>query len=272
MGGASGSQSSNSSSGYGESLSNTFGRSSSNSFADSFNQSDAFNRNMSTGDTFVDPAQDAARRNLFGQAQGAADADAATVAARRSLGATMPGLQSDFSALGAMTDPAAAAAGQKSALSSGLGHMFRTQINPAIEGDAIAAGGFGGGRQGVAQGVAAGEMANAYTQGAADIDAAAQARALQAAQMRSGLAGNMFDLGQGGVNAGLNTLGRLSEILGPATVLSRQRGYGEGGSTSTGGSTSRSRSQQRGGSTSKSFSGHSSKGKSASAGFSLFGS
>ena len=195
----------------------------------------------------------------------ATDPNAASSMAHQTVRKTMPGLQSDYDALGGMTDPTAAAAGQKAALSSGLGHMFRTQINPAIEGDAIAAGGFGGGRQGVAQGVAAGEMANAFTQGAADIDAAAQARALQAAQMRSGLAGNMFDIGQGAANAGLDQLGRLSQILGPATVLSRQRGSSVGGSSSRGGSTS------RGGSSSKSFSGHSSKGKSQSAGFSLFG-
>lgn len=78
---------------------------------------------------------------------------------------------------------------QMASLKSGLGAMFRDEINPAIKGNALGAGGFGGGRQGVAQGVAAGQLADTYAASHGDIMASARQSGLQGAGLMGQLGG-----------------------------------------------------------------------------------
>lgn len=119
---------------------------------------------------------------------------------------------------------------QLGALKTGLGELFRDEINPAITSRAVAGGTLGGGRQGVAQGVAAGKLGTAYTQGAASIFATDQAQRDAAAgtlmQGRTQAAGvglsslsSLFGVAEGGLNAGLSPYASLASILGSPTVL-----------------------------------------------------
>jgi hypothetical protein len=62
-----------------------------------------------------------------------------------------------------------------------IGEQFREQIMPALSSDAIAAGGLGGGRQGVAEGVAAGQLGRNLQDFGAELYNADQNRAMQAA-------------------------------------------------------------------------------------------
>jgi hypothetical protein len=221
-------------------------RSSSNAQSTDWSQqlANAFGINSSQGSTFVDPAQAGARQGLFDQIlKQMGGAGAAEAGAQATLGGILPGLQSTFSALGGMTDPSATIKAQGSALSEGLGNLFRQEIMPGIKGDAIAAGGFGGGRQGVAEGVAAGQLGQSYTQGLADITAAANNQALQAAQVQQAMGTSIFDLSQAGSTAGLGWLESLAGILGPTTTLSSTSSSGVTGSTSSGASQGQSTSE-----------------------------
>lgn len=159
---------------------------------------------------------------------------------------------------------------QGRSLQSGLGEMFREELNPAIRGNAIAAGGFGGGRQGVAQGQAVGELADAYTQGLGDITANANAQALGASQgyagildslrqralQATGAAGDIRTAGQtnqlnaaqlipqvGAARQGFGTAGtqsmmdalqQLAQIYGNPTILSQAQSGGKSGGWSFG--------------------------------------
>ncbi len=102
-------------------------------------------------------------------------------------------MQPSLETLRGLMDPTAQISAQSKSLKSGLGELFREELNPAIRGDAIAAGGFGGGRQGVAQGQAVGELADAYTQGLGSITAQANAQAGQSAGMFSDILGGVRD-------------------------------------------------------------------------------
>lgn len=206
--------------------------------------SNAFGLNTSTGSTFVDPTQTGARTALFDQIlKQIGGVGGAAQGAQDQANSLLPGLTSSFATLGGMTDPSATIKAQGSALSEGLGNLFRQEIMPGIKSDAIAGGGFGGGRQGVAEGVATGQIAQSYTQGLADITSAANARAMQAAQVQQSLGSSIFDLSQAGQNAGLTWLQSLSDMLGPATVLSQTESQGQTGSTSSGASAGQSTSE-----------------------------
>lgn len=119
---------------------------------------------------------------------------------------------------------------QLGALKTGLGELFRDEINPAITSRAVAGGTLGGGRQGVAQGVAAGKLGTAYTKGAADIFASDQAAKDAAAGTlisgRNTAAGiglsslpSLFSVAEGGLNAASLPYATLAGILGGPTVL-----------------------------------------------------
>jgi hypothetical protein len=205
-------------------------QSQSSNWADAFSQ--AFGWNTSQGQTFIDPQQQAARQGLFGQVLASMNPGQARADATERLGAIMPQLNQAMTTLGSF-DPASQIATQGAALQEGLGSLFQQEIMPGIQSDAIAAGGFGGGRQGVAEGVAAGQLGQSYTQGLADITAAANAQAMQAAQLQGILGQSIFDLGTAADTAGLDQLTSLAGILGPATVLSQQGSAGQTGSTSS---------------------------------------
>lgn len=128
-----------------------------------------------------------------------------------------------------LTDTSARDA-QLGALKSGLGELFRDEINPAITSRHVAGGTLGGGRQGVAQGVAAGKLGQAYQQGAASIFASDQAQRDQAAGTlisgRNQAAGiglsalpSLYGIAEGGLNASLSPYAALSQVLGGPTVL-----------------------------------------------------
>lgn len=195
--------------------------SSSNSFGEQGSLTDAFSNSASS--SAIDKTQAGFLGNLWSKASNLASPSTAIGAATDALGATMGGLKSDFSALGAMTDPSALIKTQSAALKEGLGSLFREEINPGIRTAAIGSGGFGGGRQGVAQGVATGQLADAFTQGLGDITANANNLALGATAQRSALGQNIFTLGQSGALAGLTPLTQLAAILGGPTVTSQSQ-------------------------------------------------
>jgi hypothetical protein len=122
---------------------------------------------------------------------------------------------------------------QLGALKTGLGDLFRNELNPAITGRAVATGTLGGGRQGVAQGQAANAVARQYSQGAADIigrdqlardNAAGTLGALSTARASAGIAGlsPMLEAAQAGLGAPLSPYAALSQIIGGPTVLTQQ--------------------------------------------------
>jgi hypothetical protein len=130
---------------------------------------------------------------------------------------------------GRLTDDTAQNA-QLDALSTGLGNLFKTQLNPAITGDAVAAGQLGGSRQGVAQGVAAGQIAQQYASGAASIIGTNQAQKdaaatnlisgeNQAAGVGVSALTPLLNTATAGSTAALAPYGALASILGPATTL-----------------------------------------------------
>ncbi|MFT3973156.1 MAG: hypothetical protein QM699_06825 [Amaricoccus sp.] len=234
MGGASGGQSSSASYGQSFNLSDAF------SLANSFNNSNS----QSQSGSYVDPTQAGYLQNLWSSAQGAANPGAATAAATKLNAGIMPGLQSAFKSTSALTDPTKQIAAQAASLKAGLGDLFRTEINPAIRTDAIGAGGFGGGRQGVAEGVAAGQLADTYAASLGDITANANNTALSAANQAGSLGSIIQNLGMLPTTAGLGQLSTLASILGDPTVLQQALAT----STSKGGSTSKSGATSQGGS------------------------
>lgn len=143
-----------------------------------------------------------------------------------------------------LTDTSARDA-QLGALKSGLGELFRDEINPAITSRAVAGGTLGGGRQGVAQGVAAGKLGQAYQQGAASIFASDQAQRdaaagtliggrNQAAGVGASLIPSLLGTAQAGLGAPLSPYAALSSILGGPTVLTSAQStqFGESSSES----------------------------------------
>jgi len=193
----------------------------------------SFNQGTSTGGTFVDPTQAPFRSNLFGQAFGFGDAQGAAGAAGAAAGQNQPALTSALNAASMQTNSGAQIEAQTKALQSGLGAMFRDEINPALKGNAIMAGGFGGGRQGVAQGVAAGKLGEAFTQGLGDITARANAQSLNAANMIPGLAQAIIGNAGASQNAGMGILERLGGILGGPAILAQNESQSTGGSINT---------------------------------------
>lgn len=128
-----------------------------------------------------------------------------------------------------LTDTSARDA-QLGALQSGLGTLFREELNPAITSRGVSTGTLGGGRQGVAQGVAVGKIASEYQKGAADIIGRDQlARDTAAGTLMTGrtqAAGTALNAipglvgaAQAGLNAPLSPYQALAGILGGPTTL-----------------------------------------------------
>ncbi len=185
-------------------------------------------------DSFIDPTQAGFLGQMWQQAMGAGDPLATQEAARRASQMTTPQIGAALGNTTALTDASSQISAQAQSLQSGLGQLFREEINPAISSNAIAAGGFGGGRQGVAQGVATGQLGQAYTQGLGDIVANANRTALGAAGLVPGLSSAMYQSEVNPTLAGYDPLSRLASILGSPTVLNRQRGQSSSGSFSLG--------------------------------------
>ena len=189
-------------------------------------------------------------RSLYGDAFGGAAAVKANVPLFQGEAAQLFGGGSDFlkslAGRGPGTDyltsrlsgddPALTA--QLAELKSGLGDLFREEINPAITSKSIAAGTLGGGRQGVAQGIAAGKLGDVYQRGATSLLASAQGQrdtiasglntnATNAAA--AGLAGlpNVLSLATSKATAPLMAQSLLQQILGGPTTLTTASGTSE---------------------------------------------
>lgn len=143
-----------------------------------------------------------------------------------------------------VTGPNEALQTNLSALQENIGRFFKEEINPAITTEAIGAGALGGGRQGVAQGRAARAVTEQFTQGAASLIQADQAQRDEAATNLANILTEGAALGleslpgllQLGVEGEVNLapLSALSQILGPATVLTQARDFSRSFSESLG--------------------------------------
>jgi hypothetical protein len=200
-------------------------------------------------------AYDELFRSLFGDASGAT-ANAAAMAPALTgqaaqlfsggvdfLGQLQGNPGSDYLA-SRVNGPDDAEAAQLDALKSGLGDLFRDELNPAITDAGVASGTLGGGRQGVAQGVAAGKIAQQYQTGAAQIMANSQAArdaaatnlnnsSIAAAGTGLGSLGSLFSLLQSGANAGIAPYLMLAQIMGGPTTLTQSQGTSFGDSSSS---------------------------------------
>lgn len=176
--------------------------------------------------SYVDPMQQGYLQDLYGQAQGYANPAATQAAAYGAQQANAPGLNMAYQGAMGLADPTSQIAAQEASLQAGLGNLYANEINPAIQSNAIAAGGFGGGRQGVAQGIAAGELGNAYTQGLGDITARANGQALSAQAMIPQMAQANYAAAVNPTMAGMGALGMYGGILGAPTILNQSSGQG----------------------------------------------
>lgn len=204
-------------------------QSNSNSFSNSFGNSQS--------GSFIDPNQNPFLQQLY-------SGGANTLGGLGDTGAQAQGLinqfdlSGGFGTLGQLADPTAQIETQTAALQEGLGNLFSNEIMPSIQGNAIGAGGLGGGRQGVAEGTAAGEIASQFTQGVADITGRANQQALQAAGLMPSYAQDAFNFGMGNVGAAFAPLQQFASLLGGPTVLQSAQ--------SSSGSSSRSKSSSSG--------------------------
>lgn len=167
--------------------------------------------------------------NLFGNIQGPQGAQG------QQIGNELSGVGMGF--LGQtqqLADSQGQIAAQEASLASGLGNLFRDQINPAISNNAIQAGGFGGSRQGVAQGQAAGQLGQAFTEGLGDITARANAQALGAQGQGTASLPGLFDMGMAGFNNQWSPLQQFAGLLGGPQVLTQSQGTSESSSESKG--------------------------------------
>lgn len=192
------------------------------------------NQSQQSSESYIAPNQLGYLTNLWGQAQGQANPGAAAGAASAANQFTQPFQQQAMQALGGLTDPSAQIAAQSASLQQGLGQMWNEQLLPGIESNAIAAGGYGGGRQGVAQAQAAGQLGQAFTQGYGDIVARANQQALAAASAMPGAAQGYMQNQVYPTTAGFDPLARLAAILGSPTVLQQSQGTSSGSSSSSG--------------------------------------
>lgn len=115
-------------------------------------------------------------------------------------------------------------------LEEDIGRFLSETVNPAITGSGVQAGTLGGGRGEVQRGIASRGAAEAFAKGATDIRLGERARTDAIAQAlasdetgRAGVGlnslGDLLNLVTGGSLAGLEPFAALSQILGPATVL-----------------------------------------------------
>lgn len=194
-------------------------------------KSESSQSQTSSSSSFVDPTQMGFLKSLWGMASGAGNPGEARAAAGGVTGQTLPGLGAAFGDIAALTNPQAQIDAETSSLQAGLGQMFREEINPAISGGAIGAGGFGGARHGVAQGVAAGQMGQAFAQGRGDIVGRARSTALGAGSLLPTIAAAMQGQGQAPMVAQQDWLQRLAGILGGPTVVGNSSSNASSGSS-----------------------------------------
>ena len=175
---------------------------------------------QSSQNTFIDKTQMGFLQDLWGDAQDA------TRSSRANRWSEQGGdwLKQAGRGMLALGNPQQQIEQQTAALKQGLGTMFTNELNPAIQKDAVGQGGFGGGRQGVAEGVAMSGIADAFTQGSADITAQANQQAMQALSSLPGIASAR----QGLATGGLQPYQMLSSILGSPTVLGQSESESEG--------------------------------------------
>lgn len=155
-------------------------------------------------------------------------------------------------------------------LEEDIGRFLSETVNPAITGSGVQAGTLGGGRGEVQRGIASRGATEAFVKGATDIRLGERARTDSIAQAlasdetnrnATGISslGDLLNLVTGGSLAGLEPFAALSNILGPATVLtdsqssqgSESLGFDFGFDQTTGRAGSRSQSSSSG--SSKSF-------------------
>lgn len=184
--------------------------------------------NQQSSQTYVDPIQQGFLQNLYGSAQAQANPGEGRRYGAMASRQNAPFLAQGMNVLGRLADPTSQIAAQQESLQAGLGQLFTEELNPALESNAIAAGGFGGGRQGVAQGQAVGQLGQAYTQGLGDIVARANAQAASAASLMPQLAQAQAANALLPQTAALDPLERLAGILGGPTVLAKSQGVGGG--------------------------------------------
>jgi hypothetical protein len=129
------------------------------------------------------------------------------------------------------------------ALGNDLGDFFNMQLNPSLRLGAAANGTLGGDRSEVARGTAAGQVAKAFSSGAASLRAGDQSQRdtlastlLNNGTQNAGLSlsalPELAGLAQGGATAGMLPYSLLSQIMGGPTVLgsSQSSQFGESSS------------------------------------------
>ena len=185
------------------------------------NKSTTSSGQQSQNNSFLDPFQQQQQQNMIGQAlqfMNPAGAQNAVYGAER--GNVQYGQQARDRVAG-LGDPSGQIAAQDASLQEGLGQLFRNEIAPSIQGNAIAAGGLGGGRQGVAEGQAAGDIASAYAQARGDIVARANQGALQANSMIPGFNQSIAGSAGNAFSGGMDMLGMFGQLLGQPQTLSQ---------------------------------------------------
>ena len=121
---------------------------------------------------------------------------------------------------------------QKQQLGTDLTNMWNQQINPGIGRDYGGIGARYGSRMAVDQNLAGGEVMDAYSRGATELDTQAQNRQLQAGTAGGGLlaqgilggsqaAQQYFDIGMGQFMGGFSPLMAYADIIGAPTVLDK---------------------------------------------------
>jgi len=208
------------------------------SASDSFGRDDSYQRSGS----FIDPRTGGFQLDMLRQGQAAMDPTAARRTAESLSRRTLPGMQSTFNNLGALTNTDRAVEEGGTALREGLGDLFKKEIMPGIQSDALMTGGFGGGRQGVAEGVAGGRIADTFRTGLADIRQAANQTAIGAAGAQGAMGEGIFNMGMQPTTAAFGPLSEFASLLGSPAVLQEavSRSTGRTGSTSRASDFSRS--------------------------------
>jgi len=129
--------------------------------------------------------------------------------------------------------------GQLDLLQADIGELFREELLPGIQREAVGAGQLGGGRQGVAEAGALEAASEAFTRGAVDLRTREQAQrdtiagdlaqnSIQGAT--AGLAGipGLLDVAAGGITAQTAPLEFLAAILGDQSILTQASSQSSG--------------------------------------------
>lgn len=116
-----------------------------------------------------------------------------------------------------------------------VGQQFNRQIMPALQGQAIMAGGLGGSRAGIAQGLAASDAQQNIQNFGAQLYSQNQDRALQAANAQGALAQNALATGQFGMGVPWYAMQQFGGLLG-APIMEDLGSYTKSTGTSKGSS------------------------------------